>query len=142
VQRIRSNLWNHAVQMGSGGLGLRLSTLSGARLWAQVWFGQPATLRVSRDRDSTGKSAKEPARGVVGGDGMALDALLSDQKIDELDACLASEVRPQECMATPHSTVSHRGGDRPRSCAPEPMAASRPGCGKSNSVVESAEQAH
>jgi hypothetical protein len=39
------------------GLGLRLSTLSVDRLWAQVWFGQPATLRASRNRDSSGKSA-------------------------------------------------------------------------------------
>jgi len=84
--------------MGPGGLGQRLSTLSGGGLWAQVWFGQPATLRVSRNRDSSGKSAKEPARAVVGGDGRVLDALLSDQEIDELDAFLASEARPQECM--------------------------------------------
>jgi hypothetical protein len=69
VQRIGSNLWNYAFQVGPGGLGLRLSTLSGSRLWAQVWFGRPATLRVSRNRDSSGKSAKEPARSVVGGDG-------------------------------------------------------------------------
>ena len=80
--------------MGPGGLGQRLSTLSGGGLWAQVWFGQPATLRVSRNRDSSGKSAKEPARAVVGGDGRVLDALLSDQEIDELDAFLASEARP------------------------------------------------
>jgi hypothetical protein len=81
------------VSMGPGGLGQRLSTLSGGGLWAQVWFGQPATLRVSRNRDSSGKSAKEPARAVVGGNGRVLDALLSDQEIDELDAFLASEAR-------------------------------------------------
>jgi hypothetical protein len=55
-------------------------------LWAQVCFGQPATLRVSRNRDSSGKGDKKPACGVVAGDGMALDALLSDQEIDELGA--------------------------------------------------------
>ena len=62
-------LWNCALQVGPGGLGLRLSTLSGGRLWAQVWFGQPTRLRVSRNRDSSGESAKEPMRDVVGGDG-------------------------------------------------------------------------
>ena len=59
-------LW---LQVGPGGLGLRLSTLSGGRLWAQVWFGQPTTLRVPRNRDSSGESAKGLTRDVVGGDG-------------------------------------------------------------------------
>src|ERR1700674_5621962 len=61
-------LWNCALQVGPGGLGLRLSTLSGGRLWAQVWFGQPTTLRVSRNRDSSGESAKNRCANVVGGD--------------------------------------------------------------------------
>jgi hypothetical protein len=54
----------------------------GRRLWAQVWFGQPITLRVPRKRDSSGESAEEPTRDDVRGD---LDALLSDQEIDELE---------------------------------------------------------
>jgi hypothetical protein len=99
------------VSMGPGGLGQRLSTLSGGGLWAQVWFGQPATLRVSRNRDSSGKSAKEPARAVVGGDGRVLDALLST---------LSSRLR----QGLDHRTrrPSHRGGVRPPSSASEPMA--------------------
>ena len=80
-------------QVGPGGFGLRLSTRSGGRLWAQVWFGQPATLRVSRNRDSSGKSRNRRAR-LLEVVGRVLNALLTDQEINELGAFLASETRP------------------------------------------------
>jgi len=68
---------------------------------------------------------------------MALDALLSDQEIDELDAFLASEARPQECMdITVTRRPSHRGG-RPRSSASSRWLPVIWG-GKSDPVVESA----
>jgi hypothetical protein len=49
--------------------------------------------------------------------GMALDAVLSGQEIDELDAFLASEARPQERMDITPSTAFYRVGDRLRSSA-------------------------
>jgi hypothetical protein len=81
-------LWNCALQVERGGLGPRLSTLSGVRLWAQVWFGQPTTLRVSRNRDSSGESARNQCATLSEVMGMTLDAQLSDQEIDDLYAFL------------------------------------------------------
>ena len=79
-------LWNCALQVGPGGLGPRLSTLSGGRLWAQVWFGQPTTLRVSRNRDSSGESARNRCATLSEVMGVMLDAQFSDEEIDDLYA--------------------------------------------------------
>jgi hypothetical protein len=69
-----------------GGLDLRLSTLSGGRLWAQVWFGQPTTLRVSRNRDSSGESARNRYATLSEVMGVILDAQFSEEEIDDLYA--------------------------------------------------------
>lgn len=73
---------------------------------------------------------------------MALDALLSDQEIDELGAILASEARPQECM----DIAALDGLLTAAAIGPGLAFPSRwlpvVWGGKSDSVVESAEQAH
>jgi hypothetical protein len=84
----------------------------------------------------------QPARGVVGGDGNGVGCTASGQEIDELDAFLASEARPQERMGiTPSTAFSPRWRSAPifrfRADGLPVVWGS-----KSDPVVESAEQAH
>jgi len=84
----------------------------------------------------------QPARGVVGGDGNGVGCTASGQEIDELDAFLASEARPQERMViTPSTAFSPRWRSAPifrfRADGLPVVWGS-----KSDPVVESAEQAH
>ena len=73
---------------------------------------------------------------------MALDAVLSAQEIDELDAFLASEARPQERMdITPSTAFSPRWRSAPIFRFPSRWLPVVWGS-KSDPVVESAEQAH
>jgi hypothetical protein len=76
-------LWNCALQVGPSGLGLRLSTFSGCRLWAKGWFRQPTTLRASRNRDSSDESARNRCATLSEVMGVTLDAQFSDQEIDD-----------------------------------------------------------
>jgi hypothetical protein len=113
-------LWNCARQVGPGGLGPRLSTLSGVRLWAQVWFGQLTTLRVSRNRDSSGESATLSE--VMG---VTLDAQFSDQEIDDLYAFPLVWSDASQVNEYHHAPrFSHRAGDRSGSPAAESSASS------------------
>jgi len=82
----------------------------------------------------------QPARGVVGGDGNGVGCTASGQEIDELDAFLASEARPQERKdITPSTAFSPRWRSAPifrfRADGLPVVWGS-----KSDPVVESAEQ--
>jgi hypothetical protein len=59
---------------------------------------------------------------------MTLDAPLSEQEIDEMEAFLESDATPHERMTINRARrLSHRLGDRPESPASEPLDASHLG---------------
>jgi hypothetical protein len=81
-------LWNCALQVGADGLFLRLSTLSGGRLWHKFGSDNPPPCAVSRNCDSSGESARNLRATLSEVMGVILDAQFSEAEIEDLYASL------------------------------------------------------